>query len=148
MIHDAALAALHHLFAFGLVGMLMAQWALLRGAPTEAVLGRLARYDLWYGVCALGLVVVGVGRVLHGLKSTAFYIDNPVFWLKIGAFVAVGLISIMPTVQYRRWRAAAACCLPDSRLWTRVRQCVVVELHLLSVVMIAAALMARGIGAA
>lgn len=146
MMHDAALAALHHLTAFGLVGMLMAQWALLRGMPSEAVVSRLARYDVWYGVCALALVGIGLGRVLHGLKRSDFYFDNPVFWLKMGAFAVVGLISIVPTLQYRRWRAVAACSLPDPRRWTRVRRYVVVELHVLSVVMVAAALMARGIG--
>ncbi len=144
---DATLAALHHLFAFGLVGMLMAQWALLRGEASAAVLQRLARYDLFYGVAALGLICVGIGRVFYGLKGPGFYAASPFFWIKIASFAVVGAMSIIPTRRFARWRRQTGR-LPEPASWIATRKLVVIEAHLLSVVMICAALMARGIGIA
>lgn len=144
MLHDAALASLHHLAAFSLVGLLMAEWALLRGAPSAEVVKRIARIDLAYGIAAGLLIVVGVGRVMHGAKGAAFYLGNPFFWAKMGLFAAVGVLSIVPTLRYIKWRKQPEG--PTAQAWAAMRRFVIVQLHLLAGVMICAALMARGIG--
>jgi len=148
MTTDALLAILHHLLAFGLVGLIMAEWAMLRGTASPDVLGRLGRVDLFYGICAGALLVVGALRVTYGVKGYAFYTGNPVFWLKIAFFALAGLLSIPPTIRFIRWSRAAnnGGALPDAAEWLTTRKLIVWELHALAGVMICAALMARGIG--
>ncbi len=148
MTTDTLLAILHHLFAFGLVGLIMAEWAILRGAPSADVLPRIAKVDVAYGVSAAALLVIGGLRVVHGVKGYAFYTGNPVFWLKIALFALAGLLSIAPTIRFIRWSRAlkAGGALPDAAEWLTTRKLVVWELHALSGVMVCAALVARGIG--
>jgi putative membrane protein len=148
MITDATLAIFHHWLAFGLVGLIMAEWAVLRGALTPESVRVLPRIDGLYGLVAILLLVVGGLRVTYGAKGYAFYMGNPIFWLKVALFTAAGLVSILPTIRYVRWsrELAASGGLPDASVWLKVRKLTVVELHLLAGVMICAALMARGIG--
>lgn len=145
---DANLAIFHHLLAFGLVGLVMAEWAVLRGALSAESVRFLPKLDAAYGIVAVLLLIVGTLRVTYGIKGYAFYTGNPVFWLKIAFFAATGLLSIIPTIAFIRWARGlkAGGALPDPARWTRMRLLVTIELHLLAVVMIFAAIMARGIG--
>jgi putative membrane protein len=63
-------------------------------------------------------------------------------------FVLIGLISIIPTLRFIRWRRAfqADGRLPDKALWEQTRKLAMLQLHMLALVAIAAAAMARGIG--
>ena len=54
------------------------------------------------------IIVVGIGRVFFGLKGWEYYIYYWAFWAKMAAFVAVGLLSIRPTMRFIAWRKAAA----------------------------------------
>jgi putative membrane protein len=145
---DANLAIFHHLLAFGLVGLLMAEWAVLRGAISTESVRFLPKIDTAYGIVAVLLLVVGYLRLRYGIKGFAFYSGNPVFWLKIAFFLATGLVSIAPTIQFIRWGRAlkANNALPSAAQWVRARRLITLELHLLAPVMIFAAIMARGIG--
>jgi putative membrane protein len=145
---DANLAIFHHLLAFGLVGLLMAEWAVLRGAISADSVRFLPKIDAAYGIVALLLLIVGYLRVRYGVKGFAFYSGNPVFWLKIAFFAATGLVSIIPTIGFIRWSRAlrATSALPTSVQWIRARRLVLLEVHLLAPVMVFAAIMARGIG--
>jgi putative membrane protein len=145
---DANLAIFHHLLVFGLVGLLMAEWAVLRGAISADSVRFLPKIDAAYGIVAILLLIVGYLRLRYGVKGFAFYSGNPVFWLKIAFFLATGLVSIMPTIAFIRWSRAlkATSALPTSVQWIRMRRFVTLELHLLAPVMVFAAIMARGIG--
>jgi putative membrane protein len=145
---DANLAIVHHLLAFGLIGLIMAEWAVLRGTISAESVRFLSKLDAAYGLVALLLLIVGGLRVTYGIKGFAFYTGNPVFWLKIAFFAAAGLVSIVPTIAFIRWSRGmkATNALPTSAQWIRVRRFVTLELHLLAPVMIFAAIMARGIG--
>jgi putative membrane protein len=143
---DFVLASLHHLLVFGLVAMLVAEAVLLRGAFDRGVLQRLAGIDRGYGICAMLLIVVGIGRIVYGIKGHDFYLHNPWFHAKMGAFVLVGLLSILPTVRFLRWRKALAAnpaYLPDSAEVAKLRGLVRFELVLLAAIFVLAAGMAR-----
>ena len=148
MIADTLLATLHHLLAFGMVGLIMAEWVILRGAPSADVVPRIARIDAFYGVSAGALLIVGVLRLIYGVKGYAFYSGNPVFWLKVTLFALTGLLSVVPTIQFVRWSRALkkVGTLPDTAAWSAACRLIVWELHCLSGVMICAALLARAIG--
>lgn len=103
---DLILAILHHVAVFALVATLAMEGVMLT-APSVDV-GRLARLDARFGMTAMLLIAIGVSRVVWGGKGWAFYAENPFFWGKMACFVAIGLLSIGPTVMFLKWRKAAA----------------------------------------
>jgi putative membrane protein len=123
---DANLAIFHHLLAFALVGLVMAEWAVLRSAVSVESVRFLPKLDAAYGIVALLLLIVGALRVTYGIKGYAFYTGNPVFWLKVAFFAATGLLSIIPTITFIRWARGlkASGALPDPAQWTRMRRLV------------------------
>ena len=146
MMTDFLLASLHHLLVYAIVAMLVAESVLLRGAVDRGTLQRLAGIDLGYGLCAMLLIVAGVLRIVFGIKAYDFYLHNPWFHAKIGAFLLVGLLSILPTVRFLRWRkslAANPVYLPDAAEVGKMRGIVRFELILLAAVFVFAAAMAR-----
>lgn len=145
---DLALAATHHLLFLAIAALLSVEFALLRPGLSADGVSRLGKIDRAYGGLAVAIVVVGIGRVLFGLKSWEFYVHNPFFWAKMGVFVAVGVISIQPTLAILRWGRAlrhgggqvAAAEIEATRLY------VTAQLALFALIPILAATMARGIG--
>jgi len=146
MATDLALAALHHLLVFALTAMLVSQAVLLRGELRADTVGRLAKLDAGYGLTAGLLLAVGVCRVFFGLKGADFYLHNPWFHAKVGAFVLVGLLSIIPTVRYARWRKAQKAqpgFVPDAAALATTRTILRIELAGLAAIFVLAAAMAR-----
>jgi putative membrane protein len=100
-------------------------------------------------MAALAVLVTGVLRVLYGAKGAAFYLHNPVFHVKIGLYILVGLLSIMPTVAILRWKKQGKTLpdfVPTPAEIAKVRRWVMIESHLIIFIPLAAVLMARGIG--
>ncbi len=149
MATDLILAILHHLLVFSLAAVLAAETVLIRpGLGGPAVL-RLGHIDRVYGIVAGLVLIVGFSRVYFGLKGWEFYIYNWAFWVKIGAFAAVGLLSLIPTARIVRWHKAArddpTFQVPAEEV-ARARRFVRVEGVVFVLIPIFAAVMARGIG--
>ncbi len=145
----ALLAALHHIAAFTVAGSLAAELALLPAAPSPAQARRLQRIDLLYGLAAGALIAVGLLRAAYFEKGWSYYWHDAFFVTKIAAFAAVGLLSIYPTRVYLSWSAAlrgGSAPRTEPRTLRRVRGCVRLELALLALIVVCAALMARGFG--
>lgn len=146
---DALLSYLHFSAMFLVFGFLTVEVMLVREPIDARVAVLLARSDIWYVGSAIVTLAAGIGRLMLGAKGMAFYTGNPVFWLKLGLFVAVLLVSVLPTRQFIRWRAQFAAdpqyAVADGER-RRIRRLVMIELHLLAFVPLAAVLMARGIG--
>ena len=109
----------------------------------------LARIDLLYLIAAVFALATGLARLFWYGKGAVFYLHNPVFYVKLALFVAVGLISIPPTIQYLRWMrllgTSAGAVAKDFEV-LRSRRYVLVELVLFSLIPLLAVMMARGIG--
>lgn len=149
MVTTAVMAFLHHLMAFTLVACVVYEFIAYRKGLTMEEARRIQRADLMYGISAGLLLIVGVLRVLYFEKGPAYYTHNPFFWLKMNAFLVVGLLSIDPTIRYLRWNKS----LKENRLpeisdkeFRRTRLILTLEVIGLAVILFAAALMARGIG--
>lgn len=141
---DLILAILHHIAVFGLVAALAMEGVMLRAPAIDPA--RLVRLDAVFGMTAVLAVAVGVCRVVWGGKGWAFYEANPFFWAKIGLFAVIGLISILPTVAFFRWRKAAAgdpTFTPPADAVKRARLWVGLEALLLVPLLACAAAMAR-----
>jgi len=149
LLHDAALSYLHFVFALILAGALAAEAFVMRLPVDGRVARLLLRIDLFYGISAVGVIAAGVARVFWGAKGAEFYGTQPFFWAKMAVFAVIGVISAAPTRTFIRWVKQAgqdaAFAVPEADT-KRVRRLVMIELHLLALVPLFAALMARGIG--
>jgi putative membrane protein len=141
---DLVLAIGHHVLAFGIFGILFAEFWMLRSGLSQATAARLASIDLWYGVFAGALVIVGFCRAHFAAKGWSYYSHNVYFWAKIAVFAAVGLLSLPPTMAFIRWRKSAVA--PNESDLKRVRRYLHVEVALFMLLPIFAAVMARGYG--
>ena len=133
MLLDLILAATHHVLVFGLAAIIAMELVLLRPGISGAQLRQIARIDLFYGVAAGLIVLVGFARVFFGLKGPEFYLQNWVFWAKIGTFAMVGLLSVSPTFTLLAWRKAAKAdpaFVPAAADVASVKRLVKAEAHL------------------
>ncbi|HET6595552.1 MAG TPA: DUF2214 family protein [Anaerolineales bacterium] len=149
MVTTALLAFLHHLLAFALTACLVYEFIAYRRNMSIAEIRRIQRVDLAYGISAGLLLVVGVLRVFFFEKGVNFYTNNPFFWVKMIAFLAVGLLSIDPTIRYIRWnRTLKQNEVPEifESVYKRTRTLLWLEVIGIVVILLAAPLMARGIG--
>jgi len=146
MLTDLLLASLHHLLIFALIAMLVTESVLLRGVVDSATLQRLAKLDAGYGAIAGLLLAAGLARVWFGIKGYDFYLHNPWFHAKLGAYILVGLLSILPTVRFLRWRKALRAnpaFVPTATEVAGLARIVRFELVLIAVILVLAAAMAR-----
>jgi putative membrane protein len=147
---DFLLASVHHLIVFGIAAVLAAELALMRPAAMSTHTVRLlGRFDAVYGGLALAILAVGFARVWFGAKGPDFYLHNPVFWAKVGAFLVVGLVSIRPTLRILAWQKAVradAAFVPTVQEFGSLRRQLLVEIHVFALIPVFAAAMARGIG--
>lgn len=141
---DLILAIGHHVLIFAIFGILFAEFWALRRDLSPAAAARIASIDLWYGVFAVAVVVIGFGRAIFAAKGWTYYSHNLYFWMKIATFAAVGLLSLPPTFEFIRWRKLAVA--PSESEIKAVRRYLHVEVALFMLLPIFAAAMARGYG--
>lgn len=148
LLRDAVLAYLHFAALIATASLLVAEAAVLRAAPAAVPVRLLGRLDGAYGAAAVLALVTGFSRAIWGAKGWDFYAVNPFFHAKIGTFVLVALLSIIPTVQIIRWNRQARIAVaftPDVVAVGRVRRWVWIELTMLGLIPLLAVLMARGV---
>jgi len=147
MTFEAVLAYLHILAILTMVVFLASEAALTRVEwLNAAVVERLAKIDAVYGVSAGVVFLTGLARVFFGAKGPSYYWHNPLLYVKLGLFVAVGLISIKPTLTFLRWRRElrATGALPAEAQVRAARRLVMVQAHIIPVIPLAAVFLARG----
>jgi len=146
---SAIMAFLHHLFAFTLTACLIYEFIAFHKSMSIDEMRRIQRVDLAYGISAGILLVIGLLRVFLFEKGWAFYMQSPFFWVKMAAFLIVGLLSIDPTVRFIRWNKLFSQnqtpALSEAEV-DRTRRILWLEIGGLAIIMLSAAFMARGIG--
>lgn len=144
---EALLASFHLLAILTLVVFLSSEAALCRPEwLNAAVVERLPRVDLFYGLAVALVLITGLARVFLGVKGAAWYATQPLLHLKVGLLALMGLLSISPSLAFRRWRreCRATGVLPDATEVRRVRRLVMWQAHLFPVIPVVAAFWARG----
>jgi putative membrane protein len=142
------LAAVH------LLAVMLGFWAVLvRGsnfkrlaAGANEVRSVLLADNLW-GLSALALLVTGGMRAFGGYEKGAdYYLQQPLFHLKMTLFVLILLLELAPMVTLIKWRIAlrrgAAIEVGRAKLFARISH---VEALLLLMMVIAATGMVRGV---
>jgi putative membrane protein len=105
--------------------------------------------DIWYGVLAGAIIVVGFSRAIFAAKGWAYDSVHLFFWAKIAAFAVVGLLSMRPTRGFIRCRKALSSNLtfsPTLHGIRKIRRVQFAEVILFALIPMFAAAMARGYG--
>jgi putative membrane protein len=145
---DLLLSIIHFLAAFAMVAILATEVALVRPGITAEQVVRIRRLDGFYG-SLIGLILfVGVLQVSYGEKGQAFYTDNPIFWMKMAAFAALGLLSVQPTIRIYYWwqeaRGGSFFSAADDEI-ARVRRFLRLEALAFALIAVFAVFAARGV---
>lgn len=143
---DLVLAVLHHLLVFGMFATATGELLLLRTEMSGRSIDLLVKIDRALGIHAVGIIIVGVLRVIFGLKGYEYYVGNPYFWAKMASFVAAALVSIPATMRFIAWqrrRKVEEDFLPDREETRSLRKTLLMERGFLVLVIIFAATMAR-----
>ena len=146
---EAILAYLHLLAILTMVVVLSSEAALCRIEWLNAkAVERLARVDLIYGIAAIAVLATGLVRTFLGVKGSAWYWTNPLLHIKVTMFVIVGVISVFPTLTFRRWLRAQrrGAALPGAEEVRRTRRLVMVQAHIIALIPLFAVFLARGFG--
>ncbi len=126
-----------------LSSMLVAENVLIAKELENRVVKKLATIDGLYGIGAVLTLIAGLLLWLYVGKSKEFYTYNTIFHIKLGLFLFVGIMSIIPTIfLLKNRRSDLPVILVPNHILTIKR----LELILLLIIPLLAVLMARGIG--
>jgi putative membrane protein len=146
---DAILAYLHYIAIFVLVSFMAIEMMIIRAPLDAATVRRLGKLDLVYFGAAIAVLITGFLRLVLGAKGPDFYLGAWPVYVKIGLFVAIGVISVIPTLAFIRWRRM----LDHDPAWkvpadeqARMRRIILVEVHLAALIPLVAVIMSRGLG--
>ncbi|KAA0942324.1 MULTISPECIES: DUF2214 family protein [unclassified Pseudomonas] len=103
--------------------------------------------DNFWGISALVLLITGGMRAFGGFeKGTEYYLQQPLFYLKMTLFIFILLLEIVPMIRLIKWRIALARGnrhdLCKAGLFARISY---VQALLIVLMVIAASGMARGV---
>jgi putative membrane protein len=143
-----------HLLALGIgLGAIFSRARAMNDLSAPGALSRGFKADAWWGIAAGLWIATGLWRALGSIeKSSSYYWGNRIFIAKMILFGLIFAIEIWPMVTLIRWRAAAAKnTLPPAdeleRTGKRIARLSDVQLVLLLAMVVAATMMARGVGA-
>jgi putative membrane protein len=140
-------AFLHHVCAFTLVGALAIEFALIRQELTLSSARRLQVTDLVLGVAAGFLLAIGLVRVFYLEKGPDYYWHSHAFLTKFALFIIIAFTSVIPTMTFMSWSGAIRAgqvpvMTPEKK--KRVAMIIHVELAAIVIIVLCAAIMARG----
>ena len=140
-------AFLHHLCAFTLVSAVAIEFALIRGELTLSSARRLQVTDIVLGIAAGALLIIGLLRVFFFEKGSDYYFHSHAFNAKFSIFIVIGLLSIIPTVEFLSWNKPLRVGQVPTVSAKKLRLITAVihgELLSIAIIVLCAAIMARG----
>ncbi len=141
-----------HYLSFILVGAaLFTELLLVKPQLSKANLARIVKADAVYGIFSIVLVTTGLIRVFYFGKGSDYYFANWIFNLKFSLFILVGLLSILPTIQFlklnKKYKQEPIETQIDLPNYSKIRISVILEFFILLLIPFLAILMANGVGA-
>jgi putative membrane protein len=140
-------AFLHHVCAFTLVAALAVEFVLIRTELTLASARRLQIADMVLGIAAGALLIVGLLRVFFFEKGSDYYFHSHAFMTKFAVFITIGLLSIIPTVEFLSWNKSLRVGQVPAISARKLRLVTAIihgELGSIVIILLCAAIMARG----
>lgn len=134
----------HILGIMVLMAALVTEHLLLAPTLDRRQLGKIAVIDAIYGAAAAIVLLAGLTLWFGVGKPAVYYNSNWIFHLKLTLFVLIAVLSIYPTLFFRRAGKSAAeqVSIPKS-----VFMVIRLQMLLLVILPLLAILMARGYGA-
>lgn len=148
MIVNSLLAFLHFAAAFMVMGTLLFERITFSRTPTLREAKLIQKVDQFYGMSAVLVIVFGLLRVYFFEKGSSFYFSSPFFWVKMGLFAMVGLLSIYPTIKMIKWKAwieKGEVPQMSEQEFLKIKRLMNWELIFLTLAIFSASLMAKGI---
>ena len=140
------LLAVLHLLALGIgLGAIVNRGAALRGNLDANGVRRVLNADTAWGIAAMLWIATGLLRAFGGFeKGSSYYLDNHVFWAKMGLLALILALEISPMITFIRWRRRDAVI--DAGRAPALARISFVQAALIVLMVFAATAMARGIG--
>ena len=145
MLDELIVRYIHFTGVILLSSMLVAENVLMGRELDQKTRKSLVSIDRLYGLGAIITLAAGLSLWLWVGKPKAFYSANPLFHAKLGLFVLIGVLSIIPTVFIARSRNANQHIITVPGGILLIKR---LELLGLLVLPLLAVLMARGVGLA
>ena len=149
MIYSALFAYLHYASILGLAGSLIVELVIYNQNIHQKELKILQKADSIYGLTAILVVATGLIRTFYFEKGSEYYWGNYVFLTKFSLFVIIGLLSIYPTVVFLKWgkelKKSGTFQVMDQQ-HSYISKIIRIEVILLFIIPLLAAMMARGYG--
>ena len=150
MFNQALFAYLHYLSIITLIVTLVVEYVIFKPKMTYKEARTIQRADSLYGLSAILVLVTGFLRVIYFGKGWDYYFSNHIFNTKLGLFVIIGLLSIYPTRVFIKWRKELKKQEPYLEVpldtASKVKRVILIQILLVVILPLLAALMARGIG--
>lgn len=149
MILQAHLAYIHFISILSLIITIVVELVLFEKVMGIREAKKLRRADMIYGLSAVAVITTGLMRIFIQGKGLAYYLDNRYFVIKLFIFLAVGLLSIYPTIVFLRWRKLSDSqqeLVLEEKQYKTIKYIIRAEAILVFMIPLFAALMARGVG--
>jgi putative membrane protein len=149
MIQEALLAYLHIAAILSWVVFLTSCAVLARADwMNAAALERLVRVDRIASIAGVAVFATGLARSVWGLKSAAWYWQQPLLWAKLALVLAMAGIGVGITRQIAQWRRSHLRDgrSPEPAAIASLRRRLMWSSHLTVVLPLLGVLLARGIG--
>lgn len=135
---------LHFISLFAMVSCIATQHFMITKEMSRASLRKVLMLDRIYGLSAVVVVIAGLTLWFWAGKPAEYYSKNWILHLKVGMFILVGLLSIIPTrflFRHRKGDPSDIVVVPMS-----VKRVIRLELLLVFLIPLLASLMANGKG--
>lgn len=150
MLLESLLAYAHFLAILTLVVFVSSQAAVCRAEwLNAAVVRRLVTLDRIYQAAAVAVLLTGLARAVWGAKGVDWYWAQPLLHIKVTLFVVMGLMSIKPTKAFLLWQRQldGEGTLPAEADIRATRRWIMIQAHIVVVIPLVAAMLARGVWA-
>jgi putative membrane protein len=142
---DIIVKYFHFIGIFGMVSALFAEQILVKKEVSRAVIKKLARIDLMYGMSALVALATGLLQWFVVGRAAELFSRNWIFHTKLTLFVGALILSIIPTIYFIKNRKGGS---DDDilKVPAKVKVIIMLEMIAIFIIPLLAILMSRGVG--
>lgn len=148
MITSALVSFGHFLAFFALSATLVVQLVLLAETISIERAKRIRRASMIYLLSALMIFIFGGLRVYYFAKGADYYYGNIFFSIKLGVFLLIILLHIIPALRFHSWGSALSRGQAPALSVQQAKQLRLIlhaELTGIVIILLSAALMAHGL---
>jgi len=135
----------HILTILVMFSSLVVELTVLKKEMNRKEAGKLVKADLLFGIFAGLTAIFGLLRMFYYGKGVDYYLINPLFIIKLSAFILVGLLSIYPTITFLKLRKTKREII-NLKQHKIIKLLIITEIAMLLIIPLLAVLVANGIG--